>query len=300
MVQTLMPTGGISVAILIGLLELAGGFPSDEEKITRIANKYEELLTGSFAPRCRDDLQNIKSMIDVIKSHPHRFKNNPIIQSAQNGLEHSPLNVELLQAAGFTIDDQAAITLRSSESLNMVSACIDHLLASPDEPPASRSEASKASSASRKPKDESLKRLLLHTIRFTQDSVGSHFRDGNSLDFVTKELSLGRMSTDDLPAIRVVEQMEMYWSLDNRRLKCMKEAFPQCDYPDKTVLVKMKSLTDPALKNEWMEKFSTGTDVRTRAGNGNAKGNTKGNTKGNAKGNVKGKGRGMGGRHSAV
>mmetsp|Transcript_14643 Transcript_14643/g.30436 ORF Transcript_14643/g.30436 Transcript_14643/m.30436 type:complete len:174 (+) Transcript_14643:278-799(+) len=109
------------------------------------------------------------------------------------------------------------------------------------------------------------RRLLLHTIRFTQNSVASHFRDGRSLQETVNLLRSG-MAVDDLPAIRVVECMNHFWSLDNRRLSCMKEAFPERRHADKTIPVKMEALSDPKVRDEFTRKFTTGTEVVKRNG----------------------------------
>ena len=110
------------------------------------------------------------------------------------------------------------------------------------------------------------RRLLLHSIRFTQDSVASQFQDGRSLEETVSSLRSGKMAVDDLPAIRVVEYMNYYWSLDNRRLSCMQEAFPERRHADKAILVKMEVLSDPKVNAEFNRKFTTGTQIVKRNG----------------------------------
>ena len=57
----------------------------------------------------------------------------------------------------------------------------------------------------------SKRHLPLHTIRFTQSSVASRFRDGRSLQETVNLLRSGMMAVDDLPAIRVVEHVKLFW-----------------------------------------------------------------------------------------
>ena len=114
------------------------------------------------------------------------------------------------------------------------------------------------------------RRLLLHTIRFTQNSIAAHFRDGRTLQETVDKLRKG-MCADELPPMRVVEYMDMAWSLDNRRLSCLKEAFPERRFADKTVLVQMEDMADPKVRDEFLRKFTTGTDVVRRPGAAKAK-----------------------------
>jgi hypothetical protein len=62
------------------------------------------------------------------------------------------------------------------------------------------------------------------TIRFTQDSIKSAFRNGNSLSDTIAELKAGNLTADDFPAIRVFERDGNTYSLDNRRLYVFQEA----------------------------------------------------------------------------
>ncbi len=62
-------------------------------------------------------------------------------------------------------------------------------------------------------------------IKFSQDSISSSFQDdGDSLATTIASLRAGRLSPNDLPAIRVTMRKGRLVSLDNRRLYCCKEA----------------------------------------------------------------------------
>ncbi|CAE6812241.1 MULTISPECIES: filamentous hemagglutinin N-terminal domain-containing protein [Paraburkholderia] len=56
------------------------------------------------------------------------------------------------------------------------------------------------------------------SIRFTQDSISSTFKDGTSLQDTIGALKSGVISPADLPPIRVYEQGGLVYTLDNRRL----------------------------------------------------------------------------------
>ncbi|WP_262389585.1 DUF637 domain-containing protein [Cupriavidus campinensis] len=55
-------------------------------------------------------------------------------------------------------------------------------------------------------------------IRFTQNSIGSAFSDGTTLQSTIGKLQSGIISPTDLPPIRVFERNGMIYTLDNRRL----------------------------------------------------------------------------------
>lgn len=246
--------------------------PVDQsESIRQVVAHYEKLLEGSYAQRCRDDLQSIKSIVDGIKRNPDRFKNKPLNRSSQNGLEHSQLNLDFLRFAGFVVDDQGCLTFRNSDSLETASCLIENLLAEEVEETQSEfSQAPDSSSDRNLQKGPALRRMLLHTIRFTQSSVASNFKDGQPLEALVEKLRNG-MSTDELPPIRVVEQMGLLWSLDNRRLHCMREAFPERRHPDKTILVQMETCSKATVRKEFLSKFTTGTDIVKRCPPGNSR-----------------------------
>ena len=188
-----------------------------------------------FSSRSLDGLRHVFSstssslslrLVAGIKRNPDRFKYTALNKSSQRALEHSQLNFELLRFAGFA-DHEGTLTFQSSDMLEIALYLISDLLSHTESP------ASSSIHSSPNPKAESethsflghktQRRLLLHSIRFTQSSVASHFRDGQTLAETIERLRAG-MSTDELPPIRVVEEMDLLWSLDNRRLHCMKEA----------------------------------------------------------------------------
>eukprot|EP00438_Fugacium_kawagutii_P021153 Skav201942 [mRNA] locus=scaffold2764:79008:80459:- [translate_table: standard] len=239
--------------------------------VADLLDKYEKLLEGSYAERCRQDLESIKSILDGIKRSPGRFKNHPLNKSSQKDLEHSQLNSDFLCFAGFARDDQGCLTFKRPEALEAASCLADSLLMAVEPTEQSVPEPQFG--------ERTLRRVLLHTIRFTQNSVAACFRDGQPLEDLVENLKAGRISTDDLPPIRVVEQMDMFWSLDNRRLHCMKQAFPERRYPDKMILVQMESCSRAAIRKEFLNKFTTGTDIvkrcPARAGRVKAKGSAR-------------------------
>jgi filamentous hemagglutinin len=55
-------------------------------------------------------------------------------------------------------------------------------------------------------------------IRFTQDSVKNSFSDGKVLQTTIDDLKSGKISSADLPAVRVFEKDGLVYSLDNRRV----------------------------------------------------------------------------------
>jgi|GEM_PF-1146861 len=97
------------------------------------------------------------------------------------------------------------------------------------------------------------------TIRFTQDSIKSTFKDGRSLQGLIDDLKAGRITADDLPAIRVFERDGKIYSLDNRRLKAFQEA---------GISVRTKPATAEEIANEAF-KFTSkndGISIRIRGG----------------------------------
>ena len=61
-------------------------------------------------------------------------------------------------------------------------------------------------------------------VRFTQDSIASHFKDGRSIYQLIDELKSGKKTADDIKPIRVFERNGKIWSLDNRRLYVFQQA----------------------------------------------------------------------------
>eukprot|EP00415_Alexandrium_ostenfeldii_P000822 UN0822 len=100
--------------------------------------------------------------------------------------------------------------------------------------------------------------LLLGEVRHCQDSCGQTFRDGRTLESTVKELKQGKTTVTRL-GIRVVAFGSTYFALDNRRLKCVKLAFP----PTETVPLLLADLDDPATKKEWGSKFTVGKQIPT-------------------------------------
>eukprot|EP00811_Abedinium_folium_P035740 NODE_8508_length_1490_cov_8.250183.p1 GENE.NODE_8508_length_1490_cov_8.250183~~NODE_8508_length_1490_cov_8.250183.p1 ORF type:complete len:462 (+),score=123.89 NODE_8508_length_1490_cov_8.250183:3-1388(+) len=106
------------------------------------------------------------------------------------------------------------------------------------------------------------RRVPLHTIRFSQDSIKATFRDGRSTEQTTRDLRERRVQPTDLGAIRVVELFQCIWTLDNRRVRCMKDAFAQ----DRArhLDVQVESLADAAVLEEFRRKFTAGKSIFVR------------------------------------
>ncbi len=66
--------------------------------------------------------------------------------------------------------------------------------------------------------DTNIETIDPQTIRFTQDSVSRRFSDGRYLVDTANDLRTGRLSSEDIPSIRVVDFEGKLYSLDNRRL----------------------------------------------------------------------------------
>lgn len=95
------------------------------------------------------------------------------------------------------------------------------------------------------------------TIRFTQDSIKSTFKDGRSLRGLIDDLKSGKVTANDLPAIRTFERDSKLYSLDNRRLKAFQEA---------GVPIRTRPATANEIANETF-KFTSktdGTSIRVR------------------------------------
>jgi len=97
-----------------------------------------------------------------------------------------------------------------------------------------------------------------NTIRFTQDSIGKNFKNGNSLQNTVEGLQTGTISPEFEP-IRVFQVGDQIFTLDNRRLY----VFQQAGLPINTA-----SATAQEIANEsW--KFTTrnfGASIRVRGG----------------------------------
>lgn len=122
--------------------------------------------------------------------------------------------------------------------------------------------------------EEGPREVHLHSIRFTQDSVKSQFRDGRSTSQTIKDLRSGALQASDLPMIRVVRAFEsgFLFSLDNRRLRCLQKAFPEKQHPNMTVKVLMVSEQDPKVKEELQSKFTACRSVVQRGAEASSSG----------------------------
>jgi filamentous hemagglutinin len=98
------------------------------------------------------------------------------------------------------------------------------------------------------------------TIRFTQDSISNEFKGGKgSLKGLIDDLKSGKVSSDDIPPIRVFEKDGKIYSLDNRRLKAFQEA---------NVPIRIQKATQDEVANE-MWKFhpiGDGLTINVRGG----------------------------------
>jgi len=275
------------VLVVLAMLESALDAlpPEDEEVADRkevagpnlpaVAEAYKQLCSGPDAAKRKEDLSSIWAIVDSVTWHRVRWKYKQLDRSSQHSLEGTRENLQLLQCAGFVRDEDGTMTFTgaSSDQLRQVQDVILDLIKTAGEESIVGSSAgrvppqiaSTTTTTQRRLFNVPERRLLLHTIRFTQNSVASHFRDGRSLQETVNLLRSG-MAVDDLPAIRVVECMNHLWSLDNRRLSCMKEAFPERRHADKTIPVKMEALSDPKVRDEFTRKFTTGTEVVKRDG----------------------------------
>lgn len=95
------------------------------------------------------------------------------------------------------------------------------------------------------------------TIRFTQDSIKSEFKNGQSVDELINALVSGKVKASDLPPIRIFEKDGKLYSLDNRRLY----AFQQAGIPIPTV----RATPEDVDREAW--KFTTkndGISIRVR------------------------------------
>eukprot|EP00927_Polykrikos_kofoidii_P030889 TRINITY_DN26570_c0_g1_i1.p1 TRINITY_DN26570_c0_g1~~TRINITY_DN26570_c0_g1_i1.p1 ORF type:complete len:268 (-),score=50.23 TRINITY_DN26570_c0_g1_i1:117-920(-) len=67
--------------------------------------------------------------------------------------------------------------------------------------------------------------LSVEQIRFSQNSIGSNFKDGRSVEQLTNDMKAGKTHVWDIPPIRVYEtQNGNFVTHDNRRLKVAKDA----------------------------------------------------------------------------
>lgn len=55
-------------------------------------------------------------------------------------------------------------------------------------------------------------------IRFTQDTIKSEFRNGDSIEMLVSDIFSKKTQIESIPLIEVVERDTLYYALDNRRL----------------------------------------------------------------------------------
>ncbi len=67
-------------------------------------------------------------------------------------------------------------------------------------------------------------------VKFSQGSISKNFKDGISIEDLTKGLKNGSISPNDVPAIRIVEKDGKIFTLDNRRLKAFQDAGVDINY----------------------------------------------------------------------
>ena len=77
----------------------------------------------------------------------------------------------------------------------------------------------------REPIKEKFDYMEAKTIRFSQNNVARYFSDGQSLDDAVLELTTGKITPEDFPAIRVARFNGQWTTLDNRRLACLYRCF---------------------------------------------------------------------------
>ena len=109
-----------------------------------------------------------------------------------------------------------------------------------------------------------LQEVRVHELRYCQNNVGRCFQDGRRLDETVRKLHSGEVAAGDFPRLRVVSYMDLLWSLDNRRLKCLKEAFPEHTPADTTITAQLEPLTDKTIAREFQKKFTVGKTVEQR------------------------------------
>lgn len=61
-------------------------------------------------------------------------------------------------------------------------------------------------------------------IRFSQESIGSRFRHGGTIDDLADGLRSGAIRAEDVEPLRIVERDGLLFALDNRRLEAFRRA----------------------------------------------------------------------------
>lgn len=113
--------------------------------------------------------------------------------------------------------------------------------------------------------------LRIGDIRWTQESIKDSFGNGCSVDQTAcdlraQRLSYGGSNPAALPTIRVVEYLGQAWTLDNRRLQCLRDAFGM----DREIEVIVLPLSEPYVLEEFQRKLTVGQRVRVRGDGGSA------------------------------
>ncbi|WLE97264.1 MAG: RHS repeat-associated core domain-containing protein [Candidatus Electrothrix communis] len=87
-------------------------------------------------------------------------------------------------------------------------------------------------------------------VKFTQDSIGATFKNGQSIDDVARQLRSagGDELAKKFPQIRLVEKDGMLYTLDNRRLATFSAGGQKVPY---------RMATPKEIKKEWGKKFTT-------------------------------------------
>ena len=71
---------------------------------------------------------------------------------------------------------------------------------------------------------ESLDKARITNPRQQWGSISPKFRDGGTVEELTKGLKNGTIDPNSIPPIRIVEKDGMIFTLDNRRLKAFQDA----------------------------------------------------------------------------
>lgn len=96
-----------------------------------------------------------------------------------------------------------------------------------------------------------------HLIRYSQNTIGSTFKDGSTIEALAEDLRSGRIRPSDVSPIRIFERRGKLFTLDNRRLWAFRSAGLAIPY---------RTATEQEIRSQaW--KFTTrteGTSVRVK------------------------------------
>jgi len=281
-----------------GAIASPGSSPPPSRNVTEVAK--DVLATTLPAEHVREGLRTVYLLLSQVKT---QLEPDGRVQVPSNlqALTNFPLCIDLLLCAGFQ-DWGESLAFRGATKGDQVEVVQDAVLAllqaSVDEGRAEEvSQDSSSEQASTSPQrrqgaapssapwlqarggpqlapeaqgaaqlQPGCQRVPLHSIRFSQSSIASAFQNGRSVQETVQQLQCGDLRIEDLPTIRVVEHMSLLWSLDNRRLHCMKKAFPERKHPHKLVNVQLESLANRRVRDEFLRKFTAGTAVVQRGG----------------------------------